>query len=271
LAHALSDVAQASPNGRWSDFWVRLGSAAILGPIALFCVWHGGRFWELFVGAALLGLGAEWTRLARVGQSALLPCLLLAVWVCEIKGGWLPGLLAVLVMTGIACLATGWFPAAGIPYAGIGGVALLWLRLQPHHGLADTMFLIVTIWGTDVGAYLVGRVVGGAKLAPKVSPGKTWSGAIGGLLIGGFAGAMLAGDAHGINFAALPAAFLLSFFAQGGDLLESAIKRKLGVKDSGRTIPGHGGLFDRLDGFLAAAPVAAILALSVHGGLPLWG
>src|ERR1700688_3539874 len=107
LAHALSDVAQASPNGRWSDFWVRLGSAAILGPIALFCVWHGGRFWELFVGAALLGLGAEWTRLARVGQSALLPCLLLAVWVCEIKGGWLPGLLAVLVMTGIACLATG--------------------------------------------------------------------------------------------------------------------------------------------------------------------
>ncbi len=77
---------------------------------------------------------------------------------------------------------------------------------------------------------------------------------------------MLAGSLH-----ALPAACCLSVFAQAGDLLESAIKRKLGVKDSGRTIPGHGGLFDRLDGFLAAAPVAAILALGVHGGLPLWG
>jgi phosphatidate cytidylyltransferase len=271
LAHALSDVAQARPSGRWSDFWVRLGSALILGPIALFCVWHGGHAWELLVGVALLGLGAEWTRLARVDQTLLLPCLLLAVWVCEVRGGWLPGLLAVLVMTCVAYLAIGRFGAAGIPYAGIGGIALLWLRLQPDHGLLDTMFLFLTIWGTDVGAYLVGRVVGGAKLAPKISPGKTWSGAIGGLLIGGLAGALLAGGGHGIDFAALPAAFLLSFFAQGGDLLESAIKRKLGVKDSGRTIPGHGGLFDRLDGFLTAAPVAAILALSVHGGLPLWG
>lgn len=271
MAHALSDVAQASRNGRWSDFWVRLGSAAILGPIALFCIWHGGRAWELFVGAGLIGLGFEWSRLAHAKQSALLPCLLLAVWVCEIRAGWQPGLMAVLVMTAIVFLSSGWFVAIGIPYAGIGGIALLWLRLQPSHGLADTMFLVVTIWGTDVGAYLVGRILGGPKLAPRISPGKTWSGAVGGLLIGGFAGAMLAGDAHGINFAALPAAFLLSIFAQGGDLLESAIKRKLGVKDSGRTIPGHGGLFDRLDGFLTAAPMAAILALSVHGGLPLWG
>jgi phosphatidate cytidylyltransferase len=91
------------------------------------------------------------------------------------------------------------------------------------------------------------------------------------LLISGLAATVLAGGRHGFDFGALPAAFALSIFAQGGDLLESWIKRKLGVKDSGRTIPGHGGLFDRLDGFLAAAPVAAILALSVHGGLPLWG
>jgi phosphatidate cytidylyltransferase len=91
------------------------------------------------------------------------------------------------------------------------------------------------------------------------------------LITGGFCGALVAGGLHGPDAFALLAGWLLSIFAQAGDLLESAIKRKLGVKDSGRTIPGHGGLFDRLDGFLAAAPVAVILALSVHGGLPLWG
>jgi phosphatidate cytidylyltransferase len=271
LAHARSDIVATPASGRWSDFRVRLASAAVLGPIALFCVWHGGWAWACFIAAALVGLGFEWARLANITlPSVFLPCLLLAVWVCEITGGWLPGLLAVLVMTAAARLATGWFAAAGIPYAGLGGIALLWLRLQPEHGLHDTMFLVIVVWGTDIGAYLVGRIVGGAKMAPKISPGKTWSGGIGGLLAGGFAGALLAGQGRGLDFAALPAAFLLSIFAQAGDLLESAIKRKLGVKDSGRSIPGHGGLFDRLDGFLAAAPVAAILALSVHGGLPLW-
>ena len=185
-------------------------------------------------------------------------------------GGYPAGFAVLALLTALLAARFGWFSAIGLPYAGIGGLALLWLRLQPHHGLYDTMFLIVVIWGTDIGAYLVGRVVGGAEIGAAHLPGKTWSGAIGGLLIGGFCGAMLAGGVHGPDLAALLAGFLLSIFAQAGDLLESAIKRRLGVKDSGRTIPGHGGLFDRLDGFLAAAPVAAILALSVHGGLPLW-
>lgn len=268
---ALSDMPASKGNDRWSDFGVRLASAAVLGAVALFCIWHGGVAWRLFIAAAMFGLGYEWGRLAGMARPVYLSCLLLVVWVCEAQAGWAGGLLALLVVTGIAIKFFGWFAGAGIPYAGIGGIALLWMRLQPHHGLYDTMFLVVTIWGTDIGAYLVGRLIGGAKLAPKISPGKTWSGAIGGFLSGGFAGAMLAGGSHGIDLAALPAAFLLSVFAQAGDLLESAIKRRLGVKDSGRTIPGHGGLFDRLDGFLAAAPVAAMLAFSVHGGLPLWG
>jgi phosphatidate cytidylyltransferase len=274
LAHALPEMAVATGNGRWSDFGVRLASASVLGPIALLCLWHGGWAWLVFVEIGLCGLGLEWARLASLPRGwrvVYLPFMLVFATALAICTGYAVGFLLLLVFAAMIGWRYGWFAAAGLPYAGIGGIALLWLRLQPDHGLQDTMFLVVTVWGTDIGAYLVGRVIGGAKLAPRISPGKTWSGSIGGLLIGGFAGALLAGGTHGIGWVALPAGFLLSIFAQAGDLLESAIKRKLGVKDSGRTIPGHGGLFDRLDGFLAAAPVAAILVLSVHGGLPLWG
>ncbi len=260
--------------GRWADFGVRLASAMVLGPIALLCLWHGGVAWEVFIAVTVAGMGFEWAKLASLGLGDagtwLIVAGLLAALALEHFGLAYGG--AVLVLAaGVVGLSDGWFAAAGIPYAGVGALSLLWLRLQPQHGLYDAMFLVIVIWSTDIGAYLVGRLVGGKKLAPRISPGKTWSGSVGGLLIGGLAATMLAGEGYGFDLAALPAGLALSLFAQAGDLLESWIKRKLGVKDSGRTIPGHGGLFDRLDGFLAAAPVAAILALSAHGGLPLWG
>ncbi len=275
LAHALSEVALPSASGRWSDLGVRVASAVVLGPVALFCIWDGGLAWELFICTALAGLGGEWARLAVLqgqrGRRFVFGGGLIAVAVIALAGGWLAGFAALAILTLAVAIDAGRFAAAGLPYAALGGFALLWLRLEPRFGLLDTMFLVFVVWGTDIGAYVVGRVLGGKKLAPRISPGKTWSGSIGGLAIGGLAGALLAGGFHGLDLAALPAALLLSVAAQAGDLLESAIKRKLGVKDSGRTIPGHGGLFDRLDGFLAAAPMAAILALSVQGGVPLWG
>ena len=132
-------------------------------------------------------------------------------------------------------------------------------------GLIDVLFLLVVVWMTDIGAYAVGRLAGGPKLAPAISPGKTVSGAVGGLVIGVAAGLLVARSPAAI----LPGA-IISIVSQAGDLAESALKRRLGVKDSGRTIPGHGGLFDRLDGVLAAAPVAAVLALLAQGGVPLW-
>lgn len=269
---ALPDTMAAS--GKWSDFGIRLASAAVLGPIALACVWLGGEAWRIFLLVAVIGLGREWGRLARLpaagyGREYLMLALGLAVVLSRLGPGY--SLAELAAASVFAAWRYGGFAAIGLPYAGIGAIALLWLRLQPAHGLYDTAFLVVTVWGTDIGAYLVGRLVGGPKMAPRISPGKTWSGGIGGLLIGGAAAAILAGGGSGFDAAALPAAFLLSIFAQAGDLMESAIKRRLGVKDSGKTIPGHGGLFDRLDGFLAAAPVAALLALSMQGGLPLWG
>ena len=270
MAHALSEVA-AVRGGRWSDLGVRLASALILGPACLLCLWLGGWPWSAFILLALGGLGYEWGRLAGLARPWRFSAFFFILWLCTACFGLASALLAMVVLVGAAALAFGGLAAWGIPYAGLGALALLWLRLQPGSGLADSLFLVLVVWGTDIGAYLVGRVLGGPKLAPRISPGKTWSGALGGLFLGSLAGAVLAGRGHWLDFAALPAGLLLSLSAQSGDLLESAIKRKLGVKDSGRTIPGHGGLFDRLDGFLIAAPLAVVMALSVQKGLPLWG
>ncbi len=250
---------------KWSDLGVRFASAIVLGPLVLLALWHGGLAWVATMAVMLAGLGVEWARLVKAGGAVLLlPAGLLAVLALTIWLGSGAGLLALAVLTLLLAWRFGWRLGAGAPYAGLGGIALLWLRLSPHHGLLDTLFLVAVIWATDIGAYVFGRLIGGAKLAPRISPGKTWSGAAGGLACAGAAGLAVSGfDAR-----ALLASLLLSLFAQGGDLLESAIKRKLGVKDSGRTIPGHGGLFDRLDGVLTAAPIAGLLVLLVQGSMP---
>jgi len=269
---ALSDMTIKQADPRWSDLRTRTASALVLAPIAIFCVWQGSAAFSVFLLAACVGLALEWGKLAQLGLQSFGAWLLVAGLGLPLEllhFGVLPSLAAMLAFMVLTWFNYGGFAAAGIPYAGLGALSLLWLR-QQGAGLADTIFLVMVVWGTDVGAYVAGRLIGGPKLAPRISPGKTWSGSIGGLLIGAAIGAVLAGGLHSFPLPAFAAGLVLSLCAQGGDLLESAIKRKLGVKDSGHTIPGHGGLFDRLDGFLAAAPVAAWLAFSVHGGVPLW-
>jgi CDP-diglyceride synthetase len=162
--------------------------------------------------------------------------------------------------------------AFGFPYLGLAAVALPWLRADPAAGLANTLFVLSVVWASDVGAYLVGRLIGGPKLAPAISPGKTWSGAAGGLLSAPVAGLAVAA-CFSTGFSPLHVTGLALGFgiiSQAGDLLESALKRHFGVKDSGRIIPGHGGLLDRVDALLAVAPVAALLALTVGRGVVLW-
>jgi phosphatidate cytidylyltransferase len=206
-----------------------------MAPVALACVWLGGLAFYLVVIAAMVGLAIEWLRLCRRTRR------------------W------------------GRLRPAGLAYVLLGGLALLWLRADPVVGRVDILFLLAVVWAGDIGAYLVGRWMGGARLAPRVSPGKTWSGAIGGLLVAvavGLFAAHLLSDAAG--WRAIAIAVVLNVVAQSGDLLESFVKRRLEVKDSGHLIPGHGGLFDRLDSLLAAAPVAALLALTVGRGVVLW-
>ncbi len=222
------------PADRWADLSKRVLSAIVLAPLGVASVWVGGTAFTMVVIAAMLGLAVEWVILCRRPGTLML---------CP----------------------------AGFLYVALAGVALLWLRTDPAAGRADVMFLLVVVWTGDIGAYLVGRWIGGPRLAPRISPGKTWSGALGGLTAAIAAGLLVAGFlSHAAVWRSALIAAVLGIVAQAGDLLESYVKRRLEVKDSGHLIPGHGGLFDRLDSVLAAAPVAALLALTLGRGVVLW-
>jgi phosphatidate cytidylyltransferase len=162
--------------------------------------------------------------------------------------------------------------AAGIAYILAGALGFAWLRTDPVMGRNSVLFLLAVVWVSDSTAYAGGRVIGGPRLAPRISPGKTWSGAITGLLAAGLAGFLLdwvLARAAAPARAALSAA-CIGLVAQAGDLLESWVKRRVGAKDSGVLIPGHGGLIDRLDALLAAALLAALLALAAGRGVAFW-
>jgi phosphatidate cytidylyltransferase len=252
----------------WADLRLRVLSTLVLVPIALGCLWLGGWAWAALVAVGALGLVAEWLALCHLPLWS--PRTLLLPWPVVIACV-LTALVQVPAALVLIALWTGWIwwgtrrraVALGVAYIGLPAVALVWLRGDSVIGRDNVLFLLLVVWATDIAAYVVGRLVGGPRLAPSISPGKTWSGAI-----GGFFGAILVGCAAGL--AAIPLAAGLSLVAQAGDLLESGIKRRFGVKDSGRLIPGHGGLLDRLDGVLTAAPTAALLALAAGHGVEIW-
>jgi len=170
-----------------------------------------------------------------------------------------------------------WWMIGGLAYAALPVMGLVILRKDPEFGLAAVMVILLLVWACDTAAYFVGRSIGGPKLAPRISPGKTWSGFFGGVAASGLVG-ITAG--YMVTLASpltlgLVAAFL-GAVSQGGDLVESAIKRYFSIKDSGNLIPGHGGIMDRLDGVIAAIIVACLLGMAKLGpqsaakGMLIW-
>ena len=164
---------------------------------------------------------------------------------------------------------------AGLIYIALPATALIWLRSDPKFGLAAVLFLLLVAWTTDTASYIGGRVIGGPKLAPNVSPKKTWSGFFVGTftpLLVGYVFARYVGNTS--PWALALVGLVLAFACQMGDLLESAVKRNLGIKDMSQLVPGHGGLFDRIDGLLLAAVIAALIALrdpaAPGAGLLIW-
>lgn len=267
-----------------SNLALRIAATAVLAPLGIAAAWFGGWPWQLLAMVVAIGIFAEWLsivglawRYAPLGAGGVA----LALIALAVAAGRFQ--LAGLALIGGAAVLAALSPAdrrlwsvAGLLYAAAALVGAIVLRADAQSGFVAILFVFAIVWASDILGYVCGRSIGGPKLWPRVSPKKTWAGAI-----GGFAGSV----AVTIGFAffgagrVVPLALagaLLSVASQLGDLLESAVKRRFDVKDSSHIIPGHGGLMDRLDGFVAAVVVAALIGVWRAGpdaagrGLLLW-
>lgn len=262
---------KAAPNMR--DAGVRVVAGVAMASVALAVLWAGSLPFAVLVGAVAVVVSWEWGRIVRsagvdaifvIQAGAVIAAVLLAS-----RGVAGLGLIAVLVAAILSALLAfgerGHMAALGALYAGLPAVALVWLRGADMVGMLAVLFLLLAVWTTDTGAYFAGRRIGGPKLMPRVSPNKTWSGLIGGIVAAGVVGLVFAllADAGLHPGRMTVSAMVLGLVAQAGDLFESALKREYGVKDASTLIPGHGGFMDRIDGLAAAAVLAAIFAMAV--------
>ena len=262
-----------TPSASTGDLGKRIASGVVMALLAVGAGVLGGWPFALFWAAAAVGIFWEWSTIVAGGAIAARAVGIAALIAAALAAGAGQIYAASLVLAaGVAVVAAcapgrrGW-AAAGVVYAGIALLAPMVLRPDREFGLLAMLFLFAVVWSTDILGYFIGRAVGGPRLAPPISPKKTWSGAGGGTL--GALGAGLAVVYIAGDIALLPAtcvAFVLSIASQAGDLFESAVKRRFGVKDASHVIPGHGGLMDRLDGFIAAGGVAALIGI-MRGGL----
>ena len=271
-----------------NNVMLRIASAAVLAPIAIGFAYIGGWLFLALCAAAAARILWEWTRLVadHPDRRVLLPGFAALIAALFLTGFDEPAAAAATIVIGAALAggtlmaparnSVGW-AMGGIFYAGIAFLGPAVLRRDPTLGFTAVLFVALTVWATDICAYAAGRAIGGPLLWPEISPHKTWAGAMGGVLGGVAAGTMVA-YASGIGMLAAIGviALLLSLLTQVGDLFESAVKRRFGAKDASYLIPGHGGLMDRLDGFLVAGFAGLLIGLIRAGiaapaqGLLVW-
>ena len=226
-----SSGSEAPRPGRFRDLAVRAVSAAVMAPLALAAVWYDFPWFDLLVALATVLMVSEWRRM--VGGLR--------------RPGWL---------------------AAGYTYIGVAVLAAFWIRHDAKVGLLTFLWLMAAVWATDIFAFFAGRAIGGRKLAPVLSPNKTWSGLAGGVTAAALVSIVFAIWASASWLWLAIWGVLTAVAAQAGDLAESAMKRRFGVKDSGHLIPGHGGILDRVDGLLAALLFLAAVRLLGGGAVP---
>ncbi len=277
----------ATPGGprRFADLGTRVASAAIAAVVGLGLLWAGG-VWAMLLVALVTGAmmwevrsvtlhgggpcGADVTVLLAAVAGAAVAAVLVS-WPAGVV--WLGGALLVAAVIDLVAgrrAVVGWGVAGGA-YVGAAGIGLLYLRALEPHGLVTVLWLVLVVAATDIGGYFGGRLIGGPKLWPRVSPKKTWAGLGGGVALAAVVGALLSwaiAGTHPLAVAAVSVAVAL--VAQGGDLAESAVKRHFGVKDAGRLLPGHGGAFDRFDGLAPAAAVMALLSWWRGASVVIW-
>ncbi len=272
--------------GKGGKLTVRFIAAAVLIPAVLLITWAGPVPFALLVAALSLLMAHEWAAIVHGGDTGQFILLAMAG-----VSGALGGIAAVpLALAGLivaACwvasiLLTAWdrrgftlHHVLGVPYLALPAFALTALR-SGEQGLAAVLFLFAAVWSADTVAYFAGKSIGGPRFAPRISPNKTWAGFFGAVLGGALAGGIVAIFAGLSALALFMLGALMGGFEQMGDLFESAAKRRFGVKDSGRLIPGHGGILDRVDGLVAAAVLALLIGAWRAGiwdaarGLLIW-
>lgn len=246
----------------------RVIAALVLAPLAIAIAWAGGPLWVALVTLASIGLYVEWLMIVGAGQERLTvatgTAALVVSGVCLALGHNEYSLIVLVIGTAAVAVVSqrlrSW-SVIGFCYAAAAEFASALVRLDGTYGFIALIFVMLIVWVTDIGGYFAGRGIGGPKLWSRVSPKKTWAGAVGGFVASLAVAAGFAAFDLGKMAPLLLLGALLSVVSQLGDLFESAVKRRFGVKDSSQIIPGHGGLLDRLDGFVAAIVLAALFGL----------
>jgi phosphatidate cytidylyltransferase len=267
------DAAPAAvAGGDQRNLLMRIAAALVLAPLAIGAAYAGGWYWTVLATLGAIGLFVEWlavTYTARNVPVSAAGVVALALSAPFLAIGNVNAALVVLALGLVAVAFRATEPriwaVAGFLYAAAAQVASLLVRLDQAKGLSALILVLLVVWATDIGGYFAGRAIGGPKLWPRVSPKKTWAGAIGGFVASLLVAIGFSTSDLGKTLPLVILAAMLSVAAQLGDLFESAIKRRFGVKDSGHIIPGHGGVMDRLDGFVAAIVLAAIFGV-LRGG-----
>jgi phosphatidate cytidylyltransferase len=253
---------------------LRIVSAIVMAAVILAATWYGGILFRIVAGLLAILIYYEWSTITRLSEAN--PTGNAWGWfaVAVIAGNTIFGesSLDLPLLSGFTLTAAlfpvlrgrNWWLVGGIFYAGLSGISLAAIRGDELTGFVSILFIFAVVWSTDILAYFVGRAIGGPKLAPSISPGKTWSGAIGGAAAAVIGGGAVSMAYHGrLSLLVLGLAFILSVFSQIGDLFESFVKRRFQVKDSSHLIPGHGGFMDRVDGLVFACFTVFLIAF-VH-------
>jgi phosphatidate cytidylyltransferase len=256
------------------NLWLRVGSATILAPLAIGAAWLGDWPFTVFWGLAAVAVWWEWIGLVEpAGRNVVLATGICALLLQGIlfEASNLSTALMIVALGVVAGIVTAGrqapLVAGGLIYASALLVATATLRADEKYGFAAIILLFAIVWGTDIGGFFAGRAIGGPKLAPAISPKKTWSGAIGGTVVG-VAAAVAVAQGFSIRSPVMIGivALGLSVASQCGDLFESWLKRHFDAKDASGLIPGHGGVMDRLDGFIFAVVTASLVG-ALRGGL----
>ncbi len=267
------------PSASFTDLGVRSLSALVLVPLALLDVWSGGIWFEMFAGCLGILMAFELQRIAGIKSDTQFALLTLGVFAAAFLPLELGHGISLLVVAGLWLLSSlllgrkaDFWHRFALGYVSLPVLALVVLRNSASDGLQAVIFIMLLVWCADTLAYFAGRIIGGPKLAPRLSPKKTWAG-LGGAVAGAVIVAIIFQIYRGGGwFTFLPLlAAMLAMFEQAGDILESSLKRRYDVKDSGTMIPGHGGVLDRIDGLMAVAVVAAVAGWLMNPASPATG